>query len=98
MSVIVTEHAIDRYIERVEHVERDMAREKILSAQRGIDAAARFGATTVKTPHTKLVLQGTTVVTVFPRNWVMNPHLSNAEARQLKQAHRQAWAGRSAAA
>lgn len=80
----VSEHAVDRYIERIEMVDRETARRTIAAAERGIDAAVDFGSHLVRTPKAKLVLDvepdGTpVVVTVFPRQWVENPHLGNAD-------------------
>lgn len=72
MSVHVTHHAIDRYIERVARVDRISAREAMLGAARGIFAAAAIGARIVRLPNgARLVVRGVTdirVVTVLGRN------------------------------
>lgn len=44
MSVHVTEHAIDRYLERVAPVGREQARSIIQSAEPAFEFATRFGA------------------------------------------------------
>lgn len=43
-AIHVTEHAVDRYCERVANVPRDVVRARLLAAKRGILCAARFGA------------------------------------------------------
>lgn len=74
MSVHVTEHAIDRYIERIAPVDRECARSTIASAERTIELAAAFGAHTVRMGNgAKLVLRGVhriRIVSVLPRNWI----------------------------
>lgn len=68
---IVTDHAIDRYIERVSRVDRDVARDCIASASEVIDIAAEFGCTRVRLGNgARLRLAGDVVVTVLPkRGW-----------------------------
>lgn len=64
--VEITEHAIDRWIERVECVHRCDARAAMLKHERVIRIAADFGAHFVKVrPRVRLVLRGLSVVTVF---------------------------------
>lgn len=81
--MIVTENAIDRYIELIEPVSRGDARNHIASAERGVEAAARFGAHIVKTAKAKLVLQGNRVVTVLPHNWIDHIGLTNADRARV---------------
>jgi len=85
----VTEHAIDRYIERIQYCSRDAARATIAQAERAVEHAAAFGASTVKTAQAKLILAGTTVVTVIPRNWIENWDLDLADRLERKRQHRQ---------
>lgn len=85
----VTEHAIDRFIERIRFCDREVARATIAAAERAVEVAASFGASTVKTAQAKLVLQGTTVVTVMPRNWIENWDLDMVQRLERKQEHRQ---------
>ncbi|HVM38316.1 MAG TPA: hypothetical protein VM265_08020 [Sphingomicrobium sp.] len=84
----ITEHAIERYIERVAHVDRATAYAAIASAERGVEAAARFGATVVRTATAKLVLDGTTVVTVHSRRHIDNGDLNMEERRCRYAEHR----------
>jgi hypothetical protein len=44
IDIHITEHAIDRYCERVENVAREVVRARMLAASRGILCAAAFGA------------------------------------------------------
>ena len=85
----VTEHAIDRYIERVAPVDRATAYAIIAAAERGVETAARFGASVVRTASAKLVLDGTTVVTVHSRRHISNGDL-NMEERQRRYAEHRA--------
>lgn len=62
----VTHHAAVRYTERVEPCDVETARLRILSAQRVIDRAAAFGCSTIVMGNgARLVLDGTSVVTVL---------------------------------
>lgn len=74
MSVHITAHAIDRYIERVAPVERAEAHSRIAAAGRAIEFAAAFGGHTVRLGSgAKLVIRGVgrvRVVTVLPRGWI----------------------------
>lgn len=74
MTVHVTEHAIDRYCERIANVPREQARAAMLASERAILFAAAFGAHTVRIGcGAKLVLRGlhqVRVVTVLPRDWI----------------------------
>ena len=66
MSVRVSQHAIDRYIERVEPVTEDAAR-SILSSDI-IQAAAKIGCPHVKMPcGCSAVIANNTVVTVVTK-------------------------------
>ena len=65
--VYITEHALDRYIERVEAVSRDEARRRIAGCERAILAAASIGCSYVVMPcRAKLALVGARVVSVYP--------------------------------
>ena len=66
--ITVTHHAIDRFIERVRHCSFEDARNAILSHERAIEAAIAFGAEVVRCADgSRLVLQGSSVVTVHAR-------------------------------
>lgn len=71
MSVHVTEHAIDRWIERIAPDNRDQARQAITASERAIEFAAAFGAHVVRLPNgAKLVCKGrgpVRVITVLGR-------------------------------
>jgi hypothetical protein len=71
MTVRVTHHAIDRYIERVAPTDRISARDAMLAAERGIETAARIGCRLVRLPNgARLVIRGVRevrVVTVLGR-------------------------------
>jgi hypothetical protein len=73
MSVHVTEHAIDRYIERIAPVGRDAARAAIAAAAPAILIASAFGAHTVRLGNgARLAITGRhniRIVTVLPRDW-----------------------------
>lgn len=59
MSVHVTQHAIDRYVERIAPVDREVARRTIAAAAPAIETAAAFGAHTVRLGNgAKLVIRG----------------------------------------
>lgn len=59
MSVHVTEHAVDRYLERIAPIGRDQARALMQSAERIIQSAAAMGVHTVRLGNgAKLVLRG----------------------------------------
>jgi uncharacterized protein (DUF2252 family) len=63
----VTEHAIDRYRERVEAVSADAAR--IALSSEAIVTAANFGAPYVKLgTGQRVVLEGSRVITVLPHD------------------------------
>lgn len=74
MSVHVTEHAIDRYIERIAPIGRDQARAVMQSAEGIIQAAANIGVHTVRLGNgAKLVLRGTDrvrIITVLTRTQI----------------------------
>ena len=100
--ITVTAHAIDRYIERVEPVDRETAYAIIAGAERTIEAAARFGATVVRLPNrAKLLLDvarvrlpggqvayHARVVTVLSRGRIANSDVSIAELPRLRAWHR----------
>lgn len=85
MSVHVTHHAIDRYIERIAPVDRVAARAMIMSAERAIEFAAAFGAHTVRIGNgAKLAITGRDhigVVTVLPRDWFNSADLPRSWRR-----------------
>lgn len=101
MKVVVTQHAIDRYIERIAPVDRASAEAMIASAEGGIAAAVRFGASIVRAARAKLILQvhevpdrgdvEAHVVTVYPLNWIEHQDLTNFERAQRLAEHRAAW-------
>ena len=66
--MIITTHAAERYIERVDPtLTLDQARAAILTSERAVEAAAGFGCRTVKLGNGgRLQLDGLTVVTVLP--------------------------------
>jgi hypothetical protein len=67
----VSRHAVERYQERIEAVTKAEARSRIRSAAVAVHQAAAFGATVVRMGDgTKLILEGTCVVTVLPRGWI----------------------------
>jgi hypothetical protein len=62
----ITDHAIDRYIERVAICTRDEARAEMMTAERGIEAAQTIGCRIVRMHNgAKLCLRGGAVVTVM---------------------------------
>lgn len=62
----VTMHSIQRFQERVRSCSCDEAREAILSHSRAIEAAAEFSCEVVRCGDgERLVLRGTTVLTVY---------------------------------
>lgn len=69
MTVTVTGHAIERYLERIDgSLTWDQARAAILASEKAIQKAAEFGASVVRNGlGAKLVLDGETVVTVLRR-------------------------------
>ena len=71
---IVTTHAAQRYVERVEPVSIDEARAKLTAAAKVVNGAARFGATTVIMGNgARLVLKGDVVATVLPKRCHRRP-------------------------
>lgn len=63
--VHITDHAVQRYRERIEPVDADQAKAAMLHASDTIDVAAEFGCSRVVLGNgARLVLQGSTVVTV----------------------------------
>ena len=65
-KVHVTQHALLRYIERVERVTLAEARARIMSSEKAIIAAADFGCSHVLLPcRAKLALCGLHVVSVY---------------------------------
>lgn len=81
MTVSVTHHAIDRYIERIAPVGRDEAARAILAAETAIHAATAFGAHVVRLGNgARLVCTGplsnVRVVTVLARGQIALRHLA----------------------
>jgi hypothetical protein len=67
----VTRHACQRYQQRVEPVTQRIARERILSHSRALEAAAAMGAKLVRLGDgSRLVLNGCTVTTVFAKDMI----------------------------
>jgi hypothetical protein len=73
--VVVTQHAIQRYRERIDaSLSDDRVREIILASRAAIEFAANFRCATVRiSTGAKLVLCGTTVVTVLGRRQFAPP-------------------------
>lgn len=64
----ITDHAVQRYAERVEPCSLADARTRIMAAARGIEAAARIHCEVVRLGNgARLVLERSTVVTVYGR-------------------------------
>lgn len=75
MSIHVTQHAVDRYIERVAPVTRDAAEAAIAAAERTIELAARFRAHTVRLGNgARLVITGVKQIRVVT---VLGPRMMN---------------------
>lgn len=70
MNIVVTAHAAQRFIERINPtLTTEQARAEIASHERAIVAAANFGCRCVRLGSgAKLVLSGTSVVTVITRH------------------------------
>lgn len=70
--VHVTQHAIDRYIERIEPtLSVDQARARIMASEGAIKVAADFGCRCVRTGiGAKSILVGDRVVTVIGQSWI----------------------------
>jgi hypothetical protein len=77
MTVIVTHHACQRYVERVDpRVTLGEAADIIAGAERAIEAATRFGAHVVRMgTGAKLVLHDGKVVTVLARRQISSRHM-----------------------
>lgn len=64
----ITDHAVLRWLERVEGVNVEAARAKIAAVGPLVDAAAKVGCDTVKMGNgARLKLQGSVVKTVLPK-------------------------------
>ena len=73
-AVHVTEHAVDRWCERVENAPRDRVRATIEAAAPAIAFAAEHGARVVKMGcGARLILEGARVVTVLGRGQFAGP-------------------------
>jgi hypothetical protein len=65
----VTRHACQRYQQRIEPVTQRVARDRILSHSRALEAAVAMGAKIVKLGDgSRLLLTGCTVTTVFAKD------------------------------
>jgi hypothetical protein len=65
----ITNHAVQRFQERVRPCSTGQAREHILSHAKAIEAAAAFGCEVVRCAGgERLVLSGTRVLTVYARH------------------------------
>jgi hypothetical protein len=71
----VSNHACQRYRERIDPAcSLAEAHERIVASAPMIETAAKFGARLVRQASgAKLILEGTAVVTVYPRGWIMGP-------------------------
>lgn len=80
--MIVTQHAIARYIERIDAgLSEQDARAAILVSEPAVEAAAKFGAHVVRQGcGAKLILQGATVVTVIRRDRPWSGHSTQVAA------------------
>jgi hypothetical protein len=66
MTVHVTTHAAERFIERVAACSIAQARDRILAHATAIECAAAFGCEVVRCGNgERLILQGTRVLTVY---------------------------------
>ncbi|MFN3943912.1 MAG: hypothetical protein ACK4K7_03135 [Allosphingosinicella sp.] len=69
--MIVTAHARQRWCERIDpRATLEEAAAAMQLSSRAVEIAAAFGCRVVRTGAAKLVLEGETVVTVIPRNWI----------------------------
>lgn len=76
----ITQHAIDRYIERVAVVTQDEARRRLALAEKVVLVAAAFGCCSVKLGcGARLALCGAKIVTVYP------PHSQRCRPRSTRQ-------------
>lgn len=69
--VVVTDHAVLRWLERVEHVDIAAVRRRIVSE--AVLQAMAMGATSVRGDGFKLVIQNFTVITTLPAGAVALP-------------------------
>lgn len=67
-GINITQHAIERYQQRVEPVAPEIARVRIMAHKEAIRRAAAFGAPLVKVGRLQLKIEGLSVVTVFYEN------------------------------
>lgn len=81
----ITQHAIDRFIERVEAVTQDEARRRLAAYEKIVLAAASIGCRSVKLGcGARLALVGAKIITVYPP--------SPSDSRRFKpRACRQDW-------
>lgn len=81
--MIITHHACERYIERVDgSLTLEQAKARIAVSERAILAAAAFGCPTVRQgTGAKLVLSGATVVTVIARGQIARGTMPIKEGR-----------------
>lgn len=78
MSITVTEHAIDRYAERILAIDPDTLTDSQRSAiaemiRNTVGPRVCASVVTLKTHDARFVLSGSTVVTVKPRKCAGNP-------------------------
>lgn len=63
----ITQHAVERYIERVAAVTQAEARRRLATAEKAVLAAASIGCRCVKLGcGARLALEGTKIITVYP--------------------------------
>lgn len=82
-GVTLTQHSVERYIERVRPCAWNEAEADLLSHERAILTAAAMGCRTVRLGNgARLVLDGATIVTVYPaRKAVKNSFVPRALRR-----------------
>ena len=85
MSVRISNHALLRYIERVEGVSLREARRRIMECEKSILAAAKIGCSrVVMACRSTLILDGTTVVTVCPVERKRSARVGSARNRGMR--------------
>jgi hypothetical protein len=80
MKFAITQHSVDRYIERVAPVTQDEARRRLALAEKTVLTAASFGCCCVKLGcGARLALEGARIITVYP------PHSKGFRPRSTRQ-------------
>lgn len=66
--MVITEHALLRYLERVWLIDVEAAKAEMMAARTAVETAAKFGSDCVKMGNgARLRLKGETVVTALPK-------------------------------